>query len=355
MNPFQNLRISPEMLRLVAELDEFKGRWQAVGNLAPERLAVLRKIATVESVASSTRIEGVQLSDQEVEQLLLGLGRRSFASRDEAEVAGYADVMELVFGSWLDMNFTENMVKQFHGMLLRHSPKDERHRGYYKVVSNHVEAFDPHGFSLGIIFRTATPFDTPRLMTSLIDWTNQAFAEGEHHPLLVVAVFIVRFLAIHPFQDGNGRLSRVLTTLLLLQSGYAYVPYSSLERVIEENKESYYLSLRRAQGTLDTDEAHLSEWLLFFLRSLKAQKISLERKLERERIMAPLSPLAEQLLQIAREHGRISLRDAVTFSGANRNTIKNQLRQLVDTQQLVIRGKARGTWYEPVSRFPQKT
>lgn len=347
MNPFEHLRISPEILRLVAELDEFKGRWQALGNLAPERLAVLRRIATVESVASSTRIEGAQLTDQEVEHLLSGLGRRSFGSRDEEEVAGYADVMELVFSSWTDMRFSENLIKQLHGMLLRHSSRDERHRGKYKTVPNHVEAFDATGASLGVVFQTATPFDTPRMMESLTTWTQRSLADAEYHPLLVIAAFIVRFLAIHAFQDGNGRLSRVLTTLLLLRAGYLYVPYSSLERVIEENKDTYYLSLRRAQGTLDKDEAHLSDWILFFLRSLKSQKDSLECKLARERVMVTLSPLAEQLLRVARDHGRLTLRDAVVFSAANRNTVRAQLRALVEANQLVLRGRARGAWYEP--------
>lgn len=341
------LIISPEILRLVASLDEFKGRWQALGNLAPERLAVLRRIATVESVASSTRIEGVQLSDQEVERLLSGVGRRTFASRDEQEVAGYADVMELIFGGWLDMLFTGNLIHQLHGLLLRHSDRDQRHRGRYKVVNNHVEAFDSTGCSLGVIFRTASPFETPRKMEELLAWTNRALAEGEHHPLLIIAVFTLRFLAIHPFQDGNGRLSRALTALLLLRAGYAYVPYSSLERVIEENKEAYYLSLRRAQGTLDESEANLGEWVLFFLRSLGAQKDALERKIARERIMLTLSPMAEQLLKIARDHGRLTLQDAVTFSGANRSTVKTHIRALVDARLLALCGKGRGSWYEP--------
>ena len=347
LDPFKTFVISPEVLSLIAEIDEFKGRWQAVGKLAPERLAVLRKIATVESVASSTRIEGVQLTDTEVEKVIAGLSRTSFHSRDEQEVAGYADAMELVFGSWEDMRFTENLVKQLHGMLLRHSGKDERHRGHYKVVPNHVEAFDGFGQSVGVVFRTATPFDTPRLMTEFFAWASAALAARTYHPLLVVAVFIVRLLAIHPFQDGNGRLSRVVTTLLLLRCGYAYVPYSSMERVIEENKDMYYLALRRAQGTLDASEEYLGDWIGFFLRSMKAQKDNLERKVTRERLMTSLSPLAEQLLKLCREHGTLTLKDAVAFSGANRNTVRAQLKALVTHRQLVLRGRARGSWYEP--------
>lgn len=348
MRPLDGYVITSDVLGLVAELEEFRGRWAAFGNLAPERLATLRRIATVESVASSTRIEGAQLSDAEVERLLGGLSMRSFRTRDEQEVAGYADAMDLIFRSAPEMRFTENLVKQLHGILLRHSSKDERHRGHYKVIPNHVEAFDATGFSLGIVFRTATPFDTPRMMTELFAWTTETLVTRAHHPLLVIAVFIVRFLVIHPFQDGNGRLSRVVTTLLLVQSGYAYVPYSSMERVIEENKDQYYLALRRAQGTLDQGEQHLGEWIGFFLRAMNAQKDNLARKVDRERRMTNLSPLAEQLFRLAREHGSLTVRDAVTFSGANRNTVKAQLRTLVEHRMLAVRGRSRGSRYEPV-------
>src|SRR5690606_36903546 len=147
----------------------------------------------------------------------------------------------------------ENFIKQLHSMLLQYSSKDQRHRGEYKSLSNNVEAFDPNGESLGIVFQTASPFDTPAKMTELVLWTRESLEDKSLHALLVIAIFTVIFLAIHPFQDGNGRLSRVLTTLLLLRAGYAYVPYSSLESIIEESKDSYYLALRRTQGTLDSD------------------------------------------------------------------------------------------------------
>ena len=347
MDPLRSFVISPEVLLLVAEVDEFKGRWQALGNLAPERLSVLRKIATIESVASSTRIEGVQLSDQEVERLLAGLGRRSFGTRDEQEVAGYADVMDMIFGMFPEMPLTENVIKQLHGMLLRHSTKDERHRGHYKTVPNHVEAFDDTGRSLGVIFQTATPFETPFRMSELVAWTLDELERRTHHPLLVIGTFVVRFLAIHPFQDGNGRLSRILTTLLLLKAGYAYVPYASLERVVEENKDLYYLALRRAQSTQDKDESLLGEWLTFFLRCLAAQKRSLAAKLDRERLIAPLVELQEQILRIAREHGRVTVRSAVALTGAKRNTVKKHLLLLVAANHLRSFGEGRGVWYEP--------
>lgn len=185
---------------------------------------MLKRVATIESVASSTRIEGVELSDVEVDALLSGLQTTSFRTPDQQEVAGYADAMEMLFEVWPHMGLTENHIKQLHGVTLKYSSKDERHRGMYKTVPNHVEAFNEHGQSLGVVFKTATPFETPRMMQELVAWTNEALEEGEHHGLLVIACFAVRFLASHPLQDGKGRLSRVLTTMLLLRAGYAYVP-----------------------------------------------------------------------------------------------------------------------------------
>jgi len=346
MDFMAKLKITQKILRLIAEIDEFKGRWQALGNIAPDRLTALKKIATIESIGSSTRIEGVRLTDAEIERLLAGIQVFSFRSRDEQEVAGYAELMEMIFDSWRAIPLTQNQIKQFHGILLKHSQKDERHRGNYKKLPNHVEAFDENGKSLGVIFQTASPFDTPRLMETLVKWAGEALDDSAQHPLLVIAVFVVRFLAIHPFQDGNGRLSRALTTLLLLRAGYSYVPYSSFERVIEDNKDGYYRALRRAQSTLDVDESQLHEWLEFFLECMIAQKNMLRKKVEREKLIAALPPLSEQLVEIAREHGRVTIAAAEKIIGANRNTIKVHLRKLVESGHLRRRGTGRGTWYE---------
>ena len=200
------LNITPEMLRLIAQIDEFKGAWKALGTLALERLTALRRVATIESVGSSTRIEGSKLSDRQVESLLANLSIHTFTTRDEQEVAGYAEPMEQFFQAWQHITLTENHIRQLHRDLLRHSDKDERHRGQYKHAPNSVAAFDAHGRQIGIVFETASPFDTPRLMQELVAWTNTAFDARELHPLLIIGMFAVCFLAIHPFQDGNGRL-----------------------------------------------------------------------------------------------------------------------------------------------------
>lgn len=342
----ETLKITREILALVAEINEFKGAWRALGTLAPERLSALRHVATIESIGSSTRIEGSKLSDREVERLLSNLTITSFASRDEQEVAGYAKAMEMVFESWSDIAITESHIKQLHSTLLAHSAKDEHHRGAYKKTPNHVVARDASGNEIAVVFETATPFDTPRLMSELVAWFNDESEKNRLHVLLVIAVFVVVFLDIHPFQDGNGRLSRVLTTLLLLRAGYAYVPYSSLESIIEQSKDAYYLALRKTQGTIRTAAPDWQPWLIFFLRALKRQTERLAQKVEREKlVLTSLPEISLKIMQHVREHGRISAAEAIRLTRANRNTIKDHFRQLVTNGHLVREGGGRSTWY----------
>jgi len=340
------LQITPEVLGLVARIEEFKGAWRALGTLAPDRLSALRRVATIESIGSSTRIEGSRLTDREVERLLSNLAIKKFDSRDEQEVAGYAELMDLIFRAWEDIPITESHVKQLHQILLQYSQKDEWHRGNYKTNSNGVAAFDENGQQIGIVFETATPFDTPRLMAELLAWVSDEREKAALHPLLIIGIFVVVFLEIHPFQDGNGRLSRVLTTLLLLQAGYAYVPYSSLESVIEASKEGYYLALRQTQGTIRSDAPNWQPWLLFFLRSLAEQVRRLEKKVERERIvLAALPDLSLQIVEFTREHGRVTMAEAIRLTGASRNTLKQHFRDLTERNHLEQHGSGRGVWY----------
>lgn len=340
------LQIIQELLALITEIDEFKGAWRAFSTLAPERLNALRHIATVESIGSSTRIEGSKLTDREIEQLLANLEIRRLKSRDEQEVFGYAKVMETIFQSWMDIPVTENHIKQLHRDLLCHSNKDERHRGEYKISRNDIAAFNLQGKMVGIVFETATPFDTPYRMQELIAWFNKTSELKDLHPLIAIAIFNVTFLALHPFQDGNGRLSRILTTLLLLQKGYVYVPYSSLESIIENNKESYYLALNQTQKTIYTSTPNWEPWILFFLRTLQKQKRQLEIKIESEKnALFPLSELALNILDYVRNHGRVTTRDMVREVGASPNTLKVTFTSLVKKGLLVRHGGRRSTWY----------
>lgn len=340
------ITITPEMLLLISEIDEFKGAWQLLGRLTPARLQALRKVATIESIGSSTRIEGAKLSDRDIEKLLSNAKAYSFVSRDEQEVAGYAYVCQEVYQDYESMPFSENLIKQLHAWLLKFSYKDERHRGEYKKVSNNIEAFDATGKSIGVVFQTASAFDTPMRMQELVTWVEQQNSSKQLHPLLIIAVFVVIFLAIHPFQDGNGRLSRILTTLLLLQAGYAYVPYSSLESFIERSKESYYVALRKTQGTLHTDNPDFTPWFNFFLKMLQKQKIHLEQKMRKEKTEIKRLPLlSSQILTLLHEHGSLNISDLVQITNTNRNTVKKHLSDLVKNGMIVRSGVGKASFY----------
>ncbi len=338
--------ITPEMLRLIAELEDFKGQWRMIRSLSPEKLTSMRRVATIESVGSSTRIEGSRLSDREVGNLLGRLHITEFKTRDEQDVAGYAYVMDQVFDAFEQIPVTENMIGQLHRDLLRHSTKDDRHRGHYKTLPNHVAAFDASGKEIGIVFQTTSPFDTPREMEALVAWFTKAHRERSLHSLLLIGSFIVVFLAIHPFQDGNGRLSRVLTTLMLLRAGYAHVPYSSLESIIEATKEGYYRALRRTQITLHTDKPDWEAWLLFFLRSLVKQKDALAKKITLEETRSEdLHPLAKKIVALLPDHETLTLSQIVSLVNGKPSTVKLRLKELVEKGYLVPRGQGRGAHY----------
>jgi Fic family protein len=338
-----SIPISAEMLRLVSEIDEFKGHWRTWQSLTPDRLQGLRHVATIESIGSSTRIEGSRLSDREVEALLSRLETQSFATRDEQEVAGYAFVMEQVFAHASEIPLTANMLKQLHRDLLQYCTKDERHRGEWKSLPNHVAAFDADGCELGIVFETSSPFDTPAHMDALLDWHRRAEADTGLHPLLRIGIFTVIFLAVHPFQDGNGRLSRILTTLLMLRAGYGHVPYSSLESIVEQNKEAYYLALRRTQTTWRDGSADWPAWLMFFLRSIRQQITRLQQRLDASR--PQLSPLARQLASLFETHETLTNAQATALTGANRSTLKAKFAELINARLIEAHGKGRGAYY----------
>ncbi len=340
------IEITPQILLLISELDEFKGAWMALGNLAPEILIKLKKVATIESIGSSTRIEGNKLTDKEIEILLSNIKIQKFGTRDEQEVAGYAELMNTIFTNFDEIELSERYIQQLHGILLKYSDKDNWHKGQYKKSPNHVVAVDKNGKQIGIIFETTSPFETPLKMQSLINWVNKEFDKKEMHPLLIISIFIVSFLAIHPFQDGNGRLSRAITTILLLRTGYNYVPYSSLESVIEQDKKGYYLSLRQTQSTIRDKEIDWNSWIIFFLKSLKKQKDNLEKKISREHIiLTKLPEISQFILDITRSKGTITIGQVLKLSQYNRNTIKKHLDQLVKLKKLKINGTKKGAWY----------
>lgn len=274
----------------LARIDDLKGQWVMGARLSPQALGRLKQSVLVTSTGASTRIEGARLSDEEVEKLMRGIMVQKFRDRDRQEVRGYYELLADVFESWKTMKFSESLVKHFHQELLKYVEKDERHRGEYKKQENRVEMRDAEGHTVEVLFAPTPPYLTPKEMQELIEWAQPALAGSKSHPLLTIGNFIFEFLAIHPFQDGNGRLSRILTNLLLLQQGYAFAPYTSHERLIEQNKAEYYIALRRSQKTWKTQKEDIMAWLEFFLQVIEQQADAAVALLKKEEIEKLLSP-----------------------------------------------------------------
>ncbi len=339
----QGDRLSEAML-LLGEIDTFKGHWRKLKEIRPEKLARLRLVTTIESAGSSTRIEGAELSDLEVARVLRGIELESFRARDQEEVRGYGDLLQTIFDHFAEIPLDENHINQLHKILLGHTSKDERHRGEYKNQDNHVEARHPDG-GTEIVFRTASPFDTPRLMAEQVESTNAALASGRIHPLIAIARFVVEFLAIHPFRDGNGRLSRALTTLLLLRAGYDYVPYSSLERIVEDNKTAYYAALRESQTAMRSDPEAFGDFLLFLLRALQAQTKNLEAKLDLEQAMLELTGIQQELLELIERLGRATTTLLAKEIQIPLRTVRYHLEILTAQRLIEAHGEKRGRFY----------
>ncbi len=276
--------------QLINQIEEIKGRWIGGANLNPQALGRLKRSTLVTSTGASTRIEGAKLSDEDVEKLMKGLQVQKFADRDKQEVMGYFELLNNVFEAWKSIPFSEGTIKHFHKELLKYVEKDKLHRGEYKKAENKVHMVDELGKSIGILFDTTPAYLTPKEMLEVVEWTQMTFAEKEIHPLLVIGNFLVEFLNIHPFQDGNGRISRILTNLLLIKEGYGYAPYVSHEKLIEDNKADYYMALRKSQKTIKTKKENIIPWLEFFLNILLQQAKQAIDLLSKENIELLLSP-----------------------------------------------------------------
>jgi Fic family protein len=342
------------MVLLIAGLDQFKGEWNAGRRPAKDRLAALQRAATIKAVACSARIDGGRLRDQDVALLLEKPLMASLRSHDEQLAAGHLSALEAMQTPAPDQpdyaHMTEAGVKRLHHDLLFYAGGDASHRGNYKILPNHLEAFDRDGNSLGVIVETASPFETPERMIELLARTERALADGAIHPLLVIAIFVVVFLEIHPFEDGNGPMSRLLTGHLLRRAGYDYLPYYALDKVVEDRMDDYYLALRRTQITLRGQTADWQPWILFFLRALQEQKNRLRAAIGRETAQfgdqfGDLPYLSLQILETARRQGRVTVASAAKSAGASRNTVKDHMRTLQLTNRLTRHGAGRGTWY----------
>ncbi len=338
-------RLATKIYGQISEIDAIKGQWRLANTLSPQMVQRLQTSVLVTSTGASTRIEGSKLSDKDVQALFRNQRITKLRTRDEQEVGGYLEVLEAVFEQWRDIAFTENSILGLHQRMLHHSEKDARHKGGYKFGSNRVEARNHDGQLVGVVFDPTPPHLVAKEMQELIDWTRHEL-EGDTFPkLLVIANFVFEFLAIHPFQDGNGRLSRILTNLLLLQSDYAFCPFVSHEKIIEDNKADYYVALNQTQQSWKSDDEDISPWLLFFMNVVGKQSEQALGLMTDEPTEIFLSELQLQVWEYANSCETFSRKEVVGATGLNPRTVDHTLRKLMEMNKIERFGQARATRY----------
>ncbi len=340
--------LPPEVWSKTALIDELKGRWVSGAKLNPQLLGRLKRSVLITSTGASTRIEGSRLSDEDVEKLMRGLSVQKFVDRDKQEVKGYYNLLSNIFESWDRLSLSESTIKHFHKELLKYVDKDKLHRGEYKKTENKVHMVSPAGKSVGILFDTTPAYLTTKEMLELVEVTKKALQEKRYHPLIIIGNFLVDFLLIHPFKDGNGRLSRILTNLLLLKCGYEYIPYVSHEKLVEDNKVDYYMALRKSQNTMRGRKPNIAPWLEFFLSVVYKQAemaIQLLSKESIEKILSPKQLVVWKYLQGVDEAtpGEITTKTKVV-----RPTVKQVLNKLLALKKIERVGLGRTTRYRKI-------
>ena len=335
-----------ELMKQLSVIDSFKGTWETIELKNSKHLKELRKIATIESIGSSTRIEGATLTDEEVEKLLKSVKITKLTTREQQEVVGYYDTLKIILDNYQDIDLSERYIHQLHGMLLKHSGKDQSHKGKYKKLSNQVVANYPDG-TQRTIFRTTEPGLTAKEMEDLLIWVNERLEKTDMHPVMVTAAFVYEFLSIHPYQDGNGRLSRLLTTLLLMKQGYEFTQYVSFEHIIEERKEDYYRTLMDGQKNRYKETELIDKWMLFFLDCLETLIKRLEAKYEiYSKLKKDLNERQSSLLEFIKKERKVQMGEIEkVFDTYSRNTLKKDVAYLVKEGLLIKTGERSGTRY----------
>jgi Fic family protein len=347
---FENrIHLTPEILQKIARIDELKGLWRGSEKISPHILKQLKASVIITSTGASTRIEGSRMNDEEVARLIRGLKTKPPKGRDSEEVAGYADLLGRIFDNYKTLKLTEGQILQFHKILLHFSTKDQLVKGKYKTSDNIVVARGDNGEQV-VLFRPTPPYLVKKEMDDILTWTHASLKKKVLHPILMISNFIFEFLAIHPFHDGNGRLSRALTNLLLLQSGYSYIPYVSLEEIIENRKEEYYLSLRGAQRHHKTEQENITTWVLFTLDVLLAQAEAARHLVERDEPEQTLSE--KQILVLRLFDNERTLSSKEIFGLLQRETplptIKQSLSRLLKLKLIRRIGLGRATRYSKI-------
>ncbi|MEK7646061.1 MAG: Fic family protein [Patescibacteria group bacterium] len=342
----KRIKTNQEVLIKIGKIDEFKGLWQGSLRLSPQILSRLKQSVLITSSGASTRIEGSKLDDKEVARLLKGLHSQPPVGRDEEEIAGYADLLGRIFDNYKTFKLTEGQILQFHDILLHFSKKDQNHKGKYKIKDNIVVIRDGKGRE-HILFRPTPPYLVKKEMDDILFWANDELTKGQTHPLMIIANFIFEFLAIHPFSDGNGRLSRALANLFMLKTGYSHIPYVSMEEIIEERRPDYYIALRTTQKNHKTDHEDITSWINFFLDVLIEQTERARKIMESDQPEKILSEKQLQIYNFLQQKETLSKGEIYNlFKGlVPEVSIRQALSRLITLKLIEKIGQARSTRY----------
>ncbi|PIZ74861.1 Fic family protein [Candidatus Peregrinibacteria bacterium CG_4_10_14_0_2_um_filter_43_11] len=335
----------PHIVVLLADIDSIRGEFKSDIRMIPQKINNLRRSALITSAGASVRIEGAKLSDEEVEKIMRGLAVSKFSDRDSQEVQGYLETLQNVFDSYQTLPLREGVILSLHNQLLKYSVRDDMHRGGYKKKENTVGVLGVDGKVARILFETTPAYLTSKEMGELTGWTTNAFEKNRFHPLLIIANFIVEFLKIHPFEDGNGRLSRILTNLLLLRFGYQFVQYVSHEQIIEYRKDEYYIALRKSQETFKADHDTIAPWFNYFLSIVKEQGAKALLYAREENMEAVLSPKQSKVWQYISGEDEATPGGIVKATGIALGTVRQALNRLMKLGKLKRIGRGRGTRY----------
>ena len=334
------LDLNWNLLRIVSKIDRFDASWAAIEKKEKQSLNQLKNIATVRSVGASTRIEGSNMSDEEVKVLLDDIDITKIEDRDSQEVVGYFEVLDLISENHKDIEITESNIKNLHNLLLKYSDKDSWHRGNYKQHSNAVEATLIDGTKQIIFQTTNAGYETEDAMRDLMKWYNK---DTETHALVKSALFSYEFVSIHPFQDGNGRLSRLIATLLLMKNGYNWIQYVSFEHEIESRKSEYYIELRKCQA--ERPNENVTSWINFFFDALMNIQVQLLKKLEDKGTKAKLSPREKSILVFIENNVGSKSGSIAKKLNIPNPTVKRILTKLVNDELIEKYGIGAGTNY----------
>jgi Fic family protein len=335
-----NLDIDWKLINLISEIDRFDANWTSIERKEGQSLKELKSIATVRSVGASNRIEGNRMSDQEVDVLLQRIDITKLTDRDSQEVVGYFEVLDLISESYENISITESHIKSLHSSLLKYSDKDQWHKGNYKVHNNAVEATFPDGTHQIVFQTTEAGLATEDAIRALFDWYN---TETEVHTLIKVASFVYEFLSIHPFQDGNGRLSRLISTLLLLKNGYKWIQYVSFEHEIENRKNEYYQVLRSCQA--QRPKENITVWIQFFFNCLSNIQSQLLTKLQKSGSETQLLPKEKSIYTIILNRPNIQSGEIADKLAIPSPTVKRILSALIKRGLIEKQGNGRNVSY----------